>query len=149
MKQCFFGEHLLSKNPTQSVAIVESEKSALIAAHYMPDFIWLATGGMHGCFKADAVNALKGRSVMLCPDLGAKDVWKTKLDLLSPICTKAILSDSLEQYATDEQRKSGLDIADFLLMTDTPAMILQKMIKRNPNLQTLIDCLHLELVDSS
>ena len=75
LKQCFFGEHLLSKNPTQSVAIVESEKSALIAAHYMPDFIWLATGGMHGCFKADAVNALKGRSVMLCPDLGAKDVW--------------------------------------------------------------------------
>ena len=149
LKQCFFGEHLLSKNPTQSVAIVESEKSALIAAHYMPDFIWLATGGMHGCFKADAVNALKGRSVMLCPDLGAKDVWKTKLDLLSPICTKAILSDSLEQYATDEQRKSGLDIADFLLMTDTPAMILQKMRKRNPNLQTLIDCLHLELVDSS
>ncbi len=149
LKQCFFGEHLLSKNPTKSVAIVESEKSALIAAHYMPDFIWLATGGMHGCFKADAVNALKGRSVMLCPDLGAKDVWKTKLDLLSPICTKAILSDSLEQYATDEQRKSGLDIADFLLMTDTPAMILQKMIKRNPNLQTLIDCLHLELVDSS
>jgi len=34
------------------------------------------------------------------------------------------------------------------LMTETPAMILQKMIKRNPNLQTLIDCLHLELVDS-
>ena len=54
---------------------------------------------------------------MLCPDLGAKEVW--------------------------------LDIADFLLMVETPAMILQKMIKRNPNLQTLIDCLHLELVDSS
>lgn len=117
MKQCFFGEHLLSKNPTKSVAIVESEKSALIAAHYMPDFIWLATGGMHGCFKADVISILKGRSIMLCPDLGAKEVW--------------------------------LDIADFLLMVETPAMILQKMIKRNPNLQTLIDCLHLELVDSS
>ena len=117
LKQCFFGEHLLSKNPTKSVAIVESEKSALIAAHYMPDFIWLATGGMHGCFKADVISILKGRSIMLCPDLGAKEVW--------------------------------LDIADFLLMVETPAMILQKMIKRNPNLQTLIDCLHLELVDSS
>ena len=149
LKQCLFGEHLLSDNPTKSVAIVESEKSALIATHYMPEFTWLATGGMHGCFKADAVSALKGRSVMLCPDLGAKDVWKSKLDLLTPICAKVVLSDSLEQYATDEQRKKGLDIADFLLMTETPAMILQKMIKRNPNLQTLIDCLHLELVDSS
>ncbi len=149
LKQCFFGEHLLSKNPTKSVAIVESEKSALIATHYMPDFIWLATGGMHGCFKTDVVNILKGRSVMLCPDLGAKEVWQAKKPLFTSVCSKVVLSDSLEQCATDEQRKNGLDIADFLLMTDTPAMILQKMIKRNPNLQTLIDCLHLELVDSS
>jgi hypothetical protein len=149
LKQCFFGEHLLSKNPTKPVAIVESEKSALIAAHYMPDFIWLATGGMYGCFKADVVSILKGRSIMLCPDLGVKEVWLKKIPLLSSICSKVVLSDSLEQCATDEQRKNGLDIADFLLMVDTPAMILQKMIKRNPNLQTLIDYLHLELVDSS
>ena len=148
LKQCFFGEHLLSENPTKPVAIVESEKSALIATHYMPEFIWLATGGMHGCFKSDVVSVLKGRSVMLCPDLGAREVWQTKMALLTSVCSKVVLSDSLEQCATDEQRKNGLDIADFLLTTETPAMILQKMIKRNPNLQTLIDCLHLELVDS-
>mgnify|MGYP006950602016 FL=1 len=143
LKQCLFGEHLLSENPTKPVAIVESEKSALIATHYMPEFIWLATGGMHGCFKSDVVSVLKGRSVMLCPDLGAREVWQTKMALLTSVCSKVVLSDSLEQCATDEQRKNGLDIADFLLMTETPAMILQKMIKRNPNLQTLIDCLHL------
>ena len=148
LKQCFFGEYLLSENPTKPVAIVESEKSALIATHYMPEFIWLATGGMHGCFKSDVVYVLKGRSVMLCPDLGAKEVWQAKMSLLTSVCSKVVLSDSLEQYATDEQRKCGLDIADFLLMTDTPAMTLQKMIKRNPNLQTLIDSLHLEVVDS-
>ena len=136
------------ENPTKPVAIVESEKSALIATHYMPEFIWLATGGMHGCFKSDVVSVLKGRSVMLCPDLGAREVWQTKMALLISVCSKVVLSDSLEQCATDEQRKNGLDIADFLLMTETPAMILQKMIKRNPNLQTLIDYLHLELVDS-
>ena len=149
LKQCFFGEHLLPENPTKPVAIVESEKSALIATHYMPEFIWLATGGMHGCFKADVVSVLKDQLVMLCPDLGAKEVWQAKMPLLTSVCSKVILSDSLEQCATDEQRKYGLDIADFLLMTDTPVMILQKMIKRNPNLQILIDCLHLELVDSS
>ena len=148
LKQCLFGEHLLSDNPIKPVAIVESEKSALIATHYMPEFIWLATGGMHGCFKSDVVSVLKGRSVMLCPDLGAREVWQTKMALLISVCSKVVLSDSLEQCATDEQRKNGLDIADFLLTTETPAMILQKMIKRNPNLQTLIDCLHLELVDS-
>jgi len=57
------------------------------------------------------------------------------------------MSDTLEQCATDEQRKKGLDIADFLLMTDTPQMILSKMIQRNPALQTLIDELGLELIE--
>lgn len=37
MKQCLFGEHLLLQYPTKPVAIVESEKSALIASHFMPD----------------------------------------------------------------------------------------------------------------
>ena len=149
LKQCFFGEHLLSVYPNKSVAIVESEKSALIATHFMPDFVWLATGGMHGCFKEDSVSALKNRSVILCPDLGATETWKGKIKLLSSICSRVVISEKLEQCATEEQRKSGLDIADFLLMNNTPMMILQKMIKRNSNLQKLIDCLGLELVDST
>lgn len=128
LKQCLCGEHLLSEKPTKPVAIVESEKSALIATHYMPEFIWLATGGMHGCFKFDVVNVLKGRSVMLCPDLGAKEVWQAKMPLLTSVCSKVVLSGSLEQCATDEQREYGLDIVDFLLMTDTPQIILDKMI---------------------
>lgn len=33
-------------------------------------------------------------------------------------------------------------------MTDTPQMILDKMIQRNPALQTLIDKLGLELMDA-
>jgi len=45
------------------------------------------------------------------PDLGAFDIWQKKaseLDFHIPV------SDFLEQNATDEQRKKGLDIADFL-----------------------------------
>ena len=48
----------------------------------------------------------------------------------------------------DRQRSQGLDIADFLLMEDTPQMILAKMIERNPMLQTFIDTFGLELVDT-
>ena len=58
-----------------------------------------------------------------------------------------VFSDKLEQCATDEQREKGLDIADFLLMTDTPMMTLQEMIKRCPSLQTLVDQSQLELVE--
>lgn len=147
MKQCLFGEHLLAGYPTKAVAIVESEKSALVASHFMPDFVWQATGGIHGCFKADTVAVLKNRAVILCPDLGAKKVWQEKARLLSSICSKVVFSDKLEQCATDEQREKGLDIVDFLLMEDTPMMTLQKMIKRCPSLQTLIDQFQLELVE--
>ena len=59
--QCFFGEHLLAQHPTMSVAIVESEKTAIIASHFIPNFIWLATGGMHGCLNQIAVKVI-GRS---------------------------------------------------------------------------------------
>ena len=67
--------------------------------------------------------------------------------MLETICRRVTCSDLLEKMATDEQRSRGLDIADFLLMEDTPQMILAKMIQRNPALQLLIDELDLALVE--
>ncbi len=82
------------------------------------------------------------------PDLGATEQWKQKTSMLANVCQSVSVSTVLEDMATDEQRARGLDIADFLLMEDTPQMILQRMIDRNPVLQTLIDELGLELVDA-
>ena len=148
LRQCFFGEHLLSDSPDKPVGIVESEKTAIIATHFMPGFVWLATGGKNGCFNKDAASALKDRDAMLVPDLGATDCWKAKLPMLQTTCRSVSVSNILEESATDEQRTQGLDIADFLLMTETPQMILQRMIDCHPALQMLIDNLHLEIVDS-
>ena len=152
MKQCFFGEHLLSdtSSPISSnpVAIVESEKTALIAAHFIPDFTWLATGGTHGCFNREAIQVLEGREVILFPDLKATDEWRQRLPMLESVCRRTTCSDLLERIATNEQRSLGLDIADFLLMEDTPQMILARMIECNPVLQTFIDTFGLELVDA-
>lgn len=152
MKQCLFGEHLLSDNSAvmsaKPVAIVESEKTALVAAHFIPDFIWLATGGIHGCFNGKAVQALDGREVILFPDLKATEEWRQRLPMLESFCRRATCSDMLERIATGAQREAGLDIADFLLMEDTPQMILQQMIERNPVLRSLIDAFGLELVDT-
>ena len=150
LRQCFFGEHLLTdKTTTKTIAIVESEKTAIIATHFIPDFVWLATGGMNGCFNKAAVEVLRGRNIILIPDLGAADKWKSKLPLLQSICKQVLVSNILEDNATDVQRQKGLDIADFLLMTETPQMILQRLIKRHPPLQHLIDRLGLVLVEES
>ena len=146
LRQCFFGEHLLSLYPDWKVFVVESEKTAVIASHFMPDVLWVATGGKNGCFNERAISSLAGRDVVLMPDLGATQEWQARLPMLDKVCRSVSVNDILETMATDEQRSQGLDIADFLLMEDTPQMILQKMIDRNPALQTLIDELRLELV---
>ena len=147
LRQCFFGEHLLARYPNKPVAIVESEKTALIAARFIKDPLWIATGGMHGCLNNQAVSVLKGRRVTLFPDLGAEDVWRKKLSLFTSVCQSVTMSDILQRNATEEQRRRGLDLADFLLMEESKQMVLEKMIALNPALQLLIDKLDLVLVE--
>lgn len=59
LEQCFFGEYLLV-DKHKPIAIVESEKTAIIASLFMDDFIWLASGGKDGCFNRRK-HVLKGR----------------------------------------------------------------------------------------
>lgn len=96
--------------------------------HFISDFVWLATGGMNGCLNQIAVKVLGGRDIILFPDLGATDKWKSKIPLLQSICKQVLVSSILEDNSTDEQKTNGLDIADFLLMTETPQMALQRLI---------------------
>lgn len=60
LRQCLFGEHQLAESG-RVVAIVESEKTAIIASMFFPDAIWLATG------------CLKGRRIFLFHDLGVEE----------------------------------------------------------------------------
>ena len=147
LRQCLFGQHLLPLYTDRTVFLVESEKSAVIAAHYMPDILWLATGGKHGCFNVRTVEALRGRDVILLPDIGAPGAWRDKLPILQPVCRNVCASTMLEDMATDEQRSQGLDIADFLLAVPTQRQILRQMIARNPCIRQLIDELDLALVE--
>ena len=117
--------------------------------HFISDFIWLVTGGMHGCLNKNAIKVLGGRDIILFPDLGATDKWKSKIPLLQSVCKRVVISNILEDNATDEQKTNGLDITDFLLMTETPQMALQRLIKQHPPLQHLIDSLGLVLVEES
>jgi hypothetical protein len=115
LEQCLFGEHLL-KEPLKPVAIVESEKTAVIASVYIPKFIWLATGGLSN-LKASRFEVLKGRKVILFPDSGGFDKWNLKVKELSHLATITV-SDLLERLATDAERIEGFDLADYLVKFD-------------------------------
>ncbi|MFT5725353.1 MAG: hypothetical protein ACI9JN_002478 [Bacteroidia bacterium] len=112
LSQCLFGEHLL-KDRTRPVAVVESEKTAVIASAYLPQFIWVATGGLSNLSK-EKCSILKGRNVTLFPDLNGFEKWNDKAKELSLIASVTV-SNLLELKATDMEKKQGLDLADYLV----------------------------------
>jgi hypothetical protein len=120
LQQCFFGEHLLQGNK-MPVAIVESEKTAIISSVYLPQFIWLAAGNKTG-LTDQKCKVLQGRNVVLYPDLNAFDLWAKKAKELSHIARFAI-SDLLERKATENEKKQGLDLADYLIQFPAKAFI--------------------------
>ncbi|NTW87761.1 MAG: hypothetical protein HGB26_01240 [Desulfobulbaceae bacterium] len=110
LKQCLFGEHLLQSDEGKPVAVVESEKTAIVAAGFVQEFIWLATGGK-GLLNREKIQALRGHEVTLFPDLGAFDKWRENVKGLQGVR----VSDILERRASESDRVDGLDLADFLL----------------------------------
>jgi len=115
LAQCLFGEHLITDNH-KTIAIVESEKTAIIASVYLPQFIWLAVGSLTN-LTIDKCKILEGRNVVLFPDLKAFDKWNSKAQELSHIA-KFTISDLLELKATDTEKENGFDLADYLIKFD-------------------------------
>ena len=116
LKQCLFGEHLLADR-TKPVALVEAEKTAIIASGFMPQFIWLATGGKGAKdAKDERLPILKGRTVTMFPDTNAFAEW-------SAIAARHgfRVSDLLERKATEAEKSQGLDIADYLFLQKRPS----------------------------
>jgi len=104
---------LLYADAGKLVCLVESEKTAIIAAAYYPDYIWLAAGSLNG-LNPDKCQALKNRSVMLFPDVNSYGKWYEKaMELNARIPSSTFkVSNALENNATEIERLNGIDIAD-------------------------------------
>jgi hypothetical protein len=137
LKQSLFGEHLLKGN-TNQVAIVESEKTAIISSIYLPQFIWLSSGNLNG-LNIEKLKVLQGRKVVLFPDLNAYDKWSSKAKEFEKELpgTSFKVSDLLERKASDEEKAKGLDLADYLLRFDVKDF--QKTDKKIEPINILID----------
>ena len=111
LTQCLFGEHLLLQYPGKPVALVESEKTALICAGLMPRYLWLATGGK-SCIN-DRLLVLKGRKIIAFPDIDGFQDWTEKLAKYPDL--GITVSPILNQNATAEDLENHIDIADWLI----------------------------------
>lgn len=116
LEQCLFGEHLLNEDLSKPVAICESEKTAIISSVFIPEFIWLASGSLTN-LNYSKTKVLKGRNVVLFPDLKCYHKWNDKIPLLTKLATFRT-STLLEDNATEQEKKQGYDIADYLLNLD-------------------------------
>ncbi len=143
LRQCLFGEHLLI-DKTKPVAIVESEKTAIIASVYLPQFIWVAVGSLTN-LNAEKCSILKGRTVTLFPDLNGFEKWSSRAKELSHI-TIFTVSDLLERKATEAERKQGLDLADYLIRFNYKAFALpeSEATEPPPAVQTLVEVIPFE-----
>jgi hypothetical protein len=135
---CLFGSHLLSKYPSSPIALVEAPKSAIYGTLYFGtpekpgNYLWLAVYNLSS-LNVNRCKILTGRDVTLFPDLStdgsAFNQWSQKakeLNLQIPGACFTV-SDLLEKNATEEQRKQGADIADFLINFDW-----RKFVKTQP-----------------
>lgn len=110
---CMFGQHLLTEaNKNKTVAVVESEKTAMICSIKYPSSIWIATGGLEN-LTAEHCSILNNFEVVLFPDLNMCEKWKEKAEAMNLNCK---ISQAIEKIATKQDKANGLDIADFILM---------------------------------
>jgi hypothetical protein len=121
VEQTLFGAHqLMQVSPNKPVALVESEKTAIIATAFWPNFIWLATGSLSG-LTPERCRPLQGRKVILFPDAGACQQWQQKAEQLSRhlgINMKA--STWLEEHVSQTGLEQGADLADLLSQRPYP-----------------------------
>ncbi|MEY4835544.1 DUF6371 domain-containing protein [Flavobacterium sp.] len=113
IRKCLFGEHLLPIYPNRPIALVESEKTAIIASLFFQDFIWMATGGISN-LSSKYLEPLKNRKIILFPDIGAYDLWMEKTKKLEKSFDIKV-SKYLEDNASIDDKREKYDVADFIL----------------------------------
>ncbi|RDB02398.1 DUF6371 domain-containing protein [Runella aurantiaca] len=124
LHQCFFGLHQLANVPTsQPIAVVESEKTAILMTLIFPKYVWLASGGMG--LQEDKFEPLAKRKIILFPDAGIDrgqgtpyEKWLLKAEVLQKADYDVSVSTLVEKAATGTQRQQGFDLADYLIQQD-------------------------------
>jgi len=122
LKQCLFGLHLIKEQPRKPIAIVESEKTAIIMSAVMPDYLWLATGSLSN-LKPELFQPLYNKKIVLYPDASSEnsqghtcyDLWQKKAENLRANGYNIETSSILERQVSKGQKNAGLDIADFFI----------------------------------
>ena len=102
------------------IAIVESEKSAVILSEKFPDFVWLSCGGLQA-FRPELLAPLVDYKVVIFPDTDptgdAFRQWSQvaiEAQRLYKFHYPLRISRLLEDHASPEQKQRKIDLVDYL-----------------------------------
>lgn len=111
---CLFNEEELVYRRSDSVVLVESEKSAILGSYYMPEVIWIATGGSNGLTKLKA-RVLRDRQIWILfdYDTGGKEGSSSAKKILYDAGGFPKIVEPKELFGEDIQQ--GFDIADHIV----------------------------------
>lgn len=161
LKQCLFGLHLNKTGVATSlqyhcntIAIVESEKTAIIMNLFIPEYLWMATGSKQN-LKLQLLEPIKNENIVVYPDKGEFNDWNRKVTELQQQGFKIKCSSLVE----NSDFETGTDLADiyFAMKKSTPknniAIVLsdtekkiQRLSKINPSIISLIETF--DLIDN-
>ncbi len=123
---CLFGLHLLmedvrwKKEDGRTIAILESEKTAVIMSEIRPQYLWLATGGLEA-LRPEILFPLRSYRVILFPDTDETGSTFAKWYDMALKAQKLYVfhypirvSPLLEQKATPDQKSRKIDLVDYL-----------------------------------
>ncbi|MGY5851484.1 DUF6371 domain-containing protein [Salegentibacter sp. F14] len=108
---CLFGAHLLGgiRKGADLVVLVESEKTAVVGAILLPQYTWLAFGGLNGLTVAKSA-CLRGHKILLIPDISEKavDIAQAKNAYLRSIGVRATIWDMTEGKSDKQLLSEGI-----------------------------------------
>lgn len=104
-QQCFFGLHLV--DGTKPVALCESEKTAIMMSVYMPEYVWVSSGGSE-MLNAQRLCELK-RLDKVFPDGSQWEKWQNKTKHFNPQ-----MDLSVEKAIAEGLIEEGSDILDLI-----------------------------------
>ncbi|SHI71256.1 DUF6371 domain-containing protein [Flavobacterium terrae] len=151
LKQCLFGLHLVKTRVANllqtSIAIVESEKTAIIMSLFIPEYLWMATGSKQN-LKLQLLEPIKKENIVVYPDKGEFADWNKKVIELQKQGFKIKCSSIVE----NSEFETGIDLADIyfavknntnknkveIVLSETEKKI-QRLSKINPSIISLIE----------
>lgn len=120
VQRCIFGLHQLplAYLRHKPVAVLESEKTAVIMSQRRPEYLWMASGGL-SMLQPHLLKPLRGQKVIHFPDTDpdgktfqrwSEVAAEAQKEFIYPIYVSRLLED----HATPEQKQQKIDIVDFI-----------------------------------